>query len=61
MLETAIFKKHILGPKPRKLKTYRPKNLTNTQVAKGIVVPKKLAKTLKSTCEGVYFVENLKL
>ena len=61
MLGTAIFKEHILGPKTRKLKTYRPKNLGNAQVPNGIDVPKKLAKTLKSTCKGVYFLVKLKL
>ena len=59
MLGIDVFKEHILGSKPRKLKTQRPKNLGNAQVANGIGVPKKLAKTLKSTCEGVYFLVNL--
>ena len=53
MLGTAILKEHIFGPKPRKLKTQRLKNMGNAQIANRIDVPKKLAKTLKSTCEGV--------
>ena len=60
MLGTAIFKKHSLGPKPRKLKIEGPKNLGNAQVANRIGAPKKLAKTLKSTYEGVYFLVKLK-
>ena len=61
MLGTVIFKEHILGPKTRKLKLYRPKNLGNAQVANGKGVPKKLAKTLKSICEGVYLLVKLNL
>ena len=37
------------------------KNLGNTQVSNGIGVPKKLAKTLKSIYERVYFLVKLNL
>ena len=54
-------KEHILGSRPRKLKILRTKDLDDSQVASGIGVPKKLAKTLKSICEGFYFLVELKL
>ena len=61
MLGAATFKEHILGPRPKKLKTQRPKDLDDAQVASRKCVPKKLTKTLKSTCEGVYFLVESKL